>query len=143
MVKFILICLIMTSSGAEANLFDFNSSKGRRESKLPAMIENLKSIKMKDDPAFEDSFNQAVKAIENGVEEEKLFCSGDVTDAEGKTLPPAQKQLCIRELKKHYIDAMSAIYEMKKKYLIFIHTKQIQKLSEIQGKLKEDIEKKF
>lgn len=144
MAKSLLTLFLVFSLNASADIFDFNSEKsGGKESKIPGLIEKLKNIEMKDDPVFEETFNQAVKAVENGVEEEKLYCSGESTDAEGKTLPPAQKQLCMRELKKHYIEATSVIFDLKKKYLGFIHQRQIQKLSEIQKKLKADIEKNF
>ena len=144
MAKSFLILLVMISMHARADLFDFNSEKsGGKESKIPGLIDKLKGLEMKDDPGFEESFNQAVKAVENGVEEEKLYCSGESTDSAGKTLPLSQKPLCMRELKKHYIEATSVIFDLKKKYLGFIHQRQIQKLSEIQKKLKADIEKNF
>lgn len=140
MVKSLLILVI--SFSAHADLFDFGADGGK-DSKIPALIEKLKGLEIKDDPAFEESFNQHVKAIENGVEEEKLYCSGEATDAAGKTLPPAQKQLCMRELKKHYLEATTTIFDLKKKYLGVIHQRQLEKLSEIQKKQKADIEKNF
>lgn len=142
MVKSLLIVSLFITFSAHADLFDFNS-EGGKESKIPALVEKLKVLEMKDDPAYEQAFNLNVKAIENGVEEEKLYCSGEATDSAGKTLPPAQKQLCMRELKKHYIEAMSTVFDLKKKYLGFIHQRQVEKLSEIQKKLKADIEKNF
>ena len=142
MVKFILMILCLHQFEASANLFDFGSDKARA-SKIPDLVEKLKNLEMKDEPSYEDAFNQSVKAIENGVEEEKLFCSGESTDSEGKTLPPQQKQLCMRELKKHYLEAMKVIYESKRKYLGLIYKKQITKLDEIQKKLSADIEKNF
>ncbi len=142
MVKFIFLILFVLTIDARADIFDFTSGVSS-ESKLPAMIKKLKNLEMKDGPAFEDSFNQTIKMIENGVEEEKLYCSGDVSNSEGKTIPPAQKQLCMRDLKKNYIEATSTIFDLKKKYLTFIHHRQIEKLSEIQKKLKADIEKSF
>jgi hypothetical protein len=129
-------------NAARADLFDFDSEKGN-ESRIPALIEKLKSFEMKEGPLFEDQFNQAVKNIENAVEEEKLYCTGEITNNEGKTLPVAQKPLCMRELKKNYTEATSVIFEVKKKYLGFIHQRQLQKLTEIQDKLKKDIEKNF
>jgi hypothetical protein len=38
---------------------------------------------------------------------------------------------------------METIFDLKKKYLGLIHNRQIEKLSEIQKKLKADIEKSF
>ncbi len=144
MAKSILIFFIFVSLNANADLFDFGSDRaGGKESKIPALIDKLKKIEMKDDPIFEENFNLAVKAIENGVEEEKIYCAGESTDAAGKTVPTTQKQLCMRELKKHYVEATSVIFDLKKKYLGLIHQRQIQKLSEIQKKLKTDIEKNF
>lgn len=143
MAKSILIFSLFISLSAHADIFDFGGEKGVKESKVPALIEKLKNLEMKDDPAYEEAFNQSVKAIENGVEEEKLYCSGEATDSAGKTLPPAQKQLCMRELKKHYLEATSTIFDLKKKYLGFVHQRQVEKLSDIQKKLKADIEKNF
>ena len=142
MVKFILILSCLFVFEAKADLFDFDSDKPR-ESKIPALVEKLKGLEMKEDPAYEEAFNQSVKTIENSMEDEKLFCSGEATDAEGKALPKEQKQLCMRELKKHYLNATMTIFDIKKKYLGFIHQKQLEKLTEIQKKLKADIEKDF
>ncbi|MCM2349074.1 MAG: hypothetical protein NDI69_03575 [Bacteriovoracaceae bacterium] len=142
MVKSILIVLCLYMSDANANLFDFSSDKGR-ESKIPTLVANLKKLEVKEGPAYEETFNDGIKAIENGIEEEKLYCSGEATDAEGKALPKDQKQLCMRELKKHYLEATTVIFDLKKKYLGFIHQKQVEKLTEIQTKLKADIEKNF
>lgn len=142
MAKLVLIFLFITST-AHADLFDFGKENGGLESKIPSLVEKLKSLEMKDGPGFEETFNQTVKAVENSVEEEKLFCSGEASDASGKVLPSSQKQFCMRELKKNYLEAQTTIFEMKKKYLEFIHQQQLQKLSEIQKKLRSDIEKNF
>lgn len=143
MVRSLLVFFFFISTSVKADLFDFDSKNNGRESKIPALIGNLKKIEIKDDPAFEELFNQSIKAIENGIEDEKLYCSGETTDSSGKSLPPAQKQLCMRELKKNYVEATNTIFDLKKKYLGFIHQRQIQKLSEIQQKLKAEIEKNF
>lgn len=142
MVQSFLILFLFVSP-VRADIFDFDTEKNEVVSKIPALIEKLKKMEMKDGPQYEESFNKTVKAIEDGMEEEKLFCSGEATDSEGKTLPPAQKQLCMRELKKHYLEASMTIFDIKKKYLSFIHQKQIQELNEVQKKLKADIEKNF
>lgn len=140
MVKSLLIVFLFVST-AHADFLDFGNEA--KESKIPALVEKLKELEMKEGPEYEEQFNQAVKNIENAVEEEKLYCSGEATDSEGKTLPPAQKPLCMRELKKQYLSATSVIFELKKKYLGFIHQRQMQKLGEIETKLKADIEKNF
>jgi hypothetical protein len=140
MVKFILISFFMVIY-ARADIFDFGSDKG--SSKIPVLVEKLRGLEMKDGPEFEDVFNQGVKNIENAIEEEKLYCTGESANSEGKTLPAAQKPLCMRELKKHYMEATNAVFEMKKKYLGFIHQRQLQKLNDIQAKLKADIERNF
>ncbi|WP_408097061.1 hypothetical protein ACJVC5_18665 [Peredibacter sp. HCB2-198] len=142
MARSILILVLSFSFTAHADLFDFGGDK-ERESRIPTLIEKLKALEMKADPSYDDAFNQHVKAIENAVEEEKLYCSGEAPDSQGKTLPAAQKQLCMRELKKNYVEATDTIFDLKKKYLGIIHKKQIDKLSEIQSKLKSDIEKNF
>lgn len=140
MVRTLLIFLI--SFSARADLFDFGSGSGR-ESRLPALVEKLKGLDMKQGPAFDEVFNQTVKNIEVAVEEEKLYCAGEAADGEGKTLPPSQKQLCMRELKKQYLGAMDSVFEIKKRYLGFIHQKQMESLGDVQKKLKADIEKNF
>ena len=142
MVKSLLVLLFAIYLSAHADIFDFGSDAGIK-SKIPDLIEKLKSVEMSNTPAYEEAFNQHVKAIENGVEEEKLLCSGEASDASGKTIPPAQKQLCMRELKKHYLEAQSTIFDLKKKYLGFVHQRQLERLTEIQKKLKADIEKNF
>lgn len=141
MAKLILISFFILSS-AHADLFDFVSDKSD-ESRIPALVEKLRTLEMKDGPEFEEVFNQNVRSIENAIEQEKLYCSGEAVNNEGKTLPAAQKPLCMRELKKQYLEATNVIFEMKKKYLGFIHQRQLQKLSNIQKKLKSDIEKNF
>lgn len=142
MAKSLLVCLLFFAFTAHANLFDFGSDNGK-ESRIPALIEKLKGLEMKAEPAYDEAFNQHVKAIENSIEEEKLYCSGEAADSQGKILPAAQKPLCMRELKKHYLEAMDTIFDLKKKYLGIIHQKQVAKLGEIQKKLKSDIEKNF
>lgn len=141
MVKLILISFFIMSF-AHADLFDFGSDSDSG-SKVPDLVEKLKGLEMKEGPEFEETFNLGVKNIENAIEEEKLYCSGESTNKEGKTLPSAQKPLCMRELKKQYLEATNVIFEMKKKYLGFIHQRQLTKLGEIQKKLKADIEKNF
>lgn len=142
MVRSLLVLFLIVSTAAHADLFDFAKDSGA-ESKIPSLIEKLKNLEMKDEPEFEETFNQAVKSIENSVEEEKLYCAGEAADASGKVLPAAQKQLCMRELKKNYLEAQTTIFDVKKKYLGFIHQKQLQKLTDIQKKLRADIEKNF
>jgi hypothetical protein len=142
MVKSLLIVFSILSLNVYADIFDFGSGSGR-ESKIPALVEKLKDLDMKDGPGFEDTFNQAVKAIENGVEEEKLYCAGESANSQGQVLPPSQKQLCMRELKKHFLEATTTIFDLKKKYLGLIHQRQTEKLTDIQKKLRADIEKNF
>src|SRR5687768_3104759 len=127
MVKFILV-LGMSATLAHGDIFDFGSDK-EKESTIPALVEKLRSLNMKEGPEFEESFNQGVKHIEHSIEQEKLYCSGESLDSEGKALPAARKPLCMRELKKQYLEATEVIFEMKKKYLGFIHQRQVQKLS--------------
>ncbi len=140
MVRLILICLLIQS--AHADIFGFGSDKTFK-SRIPALTEKLQKLPLKTDPGFEETFNLTVKELENGIEEEKLYCSGEAADSEGKVLAPDQKQLCFRELKKSYIEAVEVIFEAKKKYLQLLHNEQQNRLSEIQRKLKADIEKNF
>lgn len=142
MGRLFLVFTLFISFYSHADLFDF-SSDGKRQSQIPALIEKLKSLDIKTGPNYDETFNLTVKAIENSVEEEKLYCSGESADPEGKTLPPSQKQLCMRELKKHYLEAQETIFDLKKKYLNYIHQKQVEKLTDIQTKLRNDIEKNF
>lgn len=142
MVRSLLVLSLFISLHASADFLGFKIGDDRK-SKIPDLIEKLKDLKVEDSPAYEESFNQLVKSIENSIEEEKLFCSGETADANGKVLPKESKQLCFRELKTHYLEAMETIFDLKKKYLGLIHNRQIEKLSEIQKKLKADIEKSF
>lgn len=142
MVKPFLILFFFLSLDTHADLFDFVSDKDN-ESKITSLVLSLKKREIKDGPEFEDFFNQTVKSIEYAVEEEKLYCSGEAVNRKGKILPASQKQLCMRELKKKYLEATDTIFDIKKKYLTLVHQRQLNKLSEIQTKLKEDIEKNF
>ncbi|HXH76495.1 MAG TPA: hypothetical protein VNJ08_16105 [Bacteriovoracaceae bacterium] len=143
MVQIILSFFLLMTMPAEAQFLGFGGKNGEFKSRIPALLEKLKAMDMKADSLYEESFNLGVKNIENGMEEEKLFCSGEAVDAEGKSLPPDKKQLCMRELKKHYLDAMSMVFDLKKKYLGLIHTRQVERMGEIHSKLKSNIEKNF
>lgn len=137
-----LLILFFMSSTAQADIFGFTNEEGFT-SRVPSLVKKLKSLDMDKESNYEENFNLGVKAIENSIEEEKLFCSGESADSKGVVLPKEQKQLCFRELKTHYLSAMEEIFILKKKYLGKIHALQIQKLTEIQKNLKSDIEKSF
>jgi|SRR5690606_513821 len=143
MGKFILVSCLFFSFVVQANIFDFTSDENSRTSKIPELIKKMNDLEVTNEIVYEDSFNQLAKALENTVEEEKLYCSGEAQDNEGKTLPTQQRQLCMRELKKLYLKGTTALYELKRKYLAEIHKKQMKDLGEIQEKLKADIEKNF
>lgn len=142
MVRSILILFFLVPSFAKADIFDFVSSEGA-ESKLVSLTKKLRNLEIKDTPDFEETFNGLVRGIETAVEEEKLYCSGEALNSQGKTLPPAQKQFCMRELKKQYLESTSTVFEIKKKYLSHLHARQLKKLGETQERLKADIEKNF
>lgn len=142
MARLILILSLALTFNAQADFFGFGSKDGY-QSRIPPLVEKLKAMAVKADPAFDDAFNLGVKQIEQGVEEEKLFCSGEAADEKGRTLPKEQKQLCFRELKNHYLEAMDTIFDLKKKYLGILHNQHVESLSAIQKKLKADIEKNF
>lgn len=142
MVRLLLILLIFKAFSARADFLGFGSGD-KFKSRLPEMTTKLKDLDMSASPNFEDNFNQAVKEIENAIDSEKLFCSGEATNQEGKTLPQEQKQLCFRELKKNYLSAIDVIFDLKRKYLTVLHTEQLQKLSDIHKKQKADFEKNF
>jgi hypothetical protein len=139
-VRFILIFAFIAT--AHADIFSFGSDKAYK-SRIPALTEKLKKLPLRTDPGFEDTFNQTVKEVENGLEEEKLYCGGEAPDAEGKVLPPEQKQLCFRDLKKNYLEAVEVIFEAKKNYLQLLHNEQQKRLTEVHRKLKADIDKNF
>jgi hypothetical protein len=141
MVRFILL-ITFFSFTAKADFLGLKSASSLN-SKIPLLVQKLKSMEMEKDPSYEDTFNRLVKNIEQGLEEEKLFCAGEVADSSGKVLPKEQKQLCFRELKSHYLEAVDVIFQMKKKYLSLIHTRQLERLGEIQKKTKADIDKTF
>lgn len=138
----VLLVLFFFSFEARADFFGFGGGD-KFQSKIPALTEKVKVLKMSADPAFEDEFNKAIRSLENGVEEEKLFCSGEAQDDKGRILPKEQKQLCFRELKKKYLAAVSVIFEAKKKYLAVLHTRQLERLSEIQKQQESEIDKSF
>ncbi len=142
MVRIILIFSFIFSLNASADFLGFRTDDSTK-SKIPVLIEKLKKLEIEDSPAYEDSFNNLVKSIENSMEDEKLFCAGETADATGKVLPKENKQLCFRDLKTHYLEAMDTIFNLKKKYLGLIHNRQIEKLTEIQKRLKVDIDKSF
>lgn len=140
MVRLILILCFISS--AHADIFGFGRDKTFK-SRIPQLTEKLRQLKLKTEPGFEDTFNQTVKEVENGIEEEKLYCGGEAPDADGKTLPADQKQLCFRDLKKNYLEAVEVIFEAKKNYLQLLHGEQQKRLSEVHRKLKADIDKNF
>ena len=140
MVRAFLV-LFLLSSSAFGQIFGFGEEKFK--SSIPELSKKLRGMEMNSGPQFEEDFNKAVKDIQNAVEEEKLFCSGEAADTEGKTLGKEQKELCFRELKKHYLEAMDVVFVLKKKYLELLHSEHIEKLTEIHKKLAKDIEKNF
>jgi hypothetical protein len=142
MVRIVLILSLLFSFRAFADFLGFKTGDDTK-SKIPDLIEKLNKLEVEDSPAYEDKFNQLVKSIETSMEDEKLFCSGEIADSNGKVLPKESKQLCFRDLKTNYLSAMDTIFNLKKKYLGLIHNRQIEKLSEIQKKLKVDIDKSF
>lgn len=142
MAKSLSFLIFLLSLNAQADFFGFGGSK-KYASRIPPLVEKLKSMKMSADPSFEDEFNKAVKGLENGIEEEKLFCSGEAGDQEGRVIPPDQKQLCFRELKKEYLEAVNVIFDLKKKYLGVLHKRQLDRLSEIQKQQNAEIDKNF
>lgn len=142
MVRSFLILITLISFSAHADFLGFKTGDDV-SSKIPGLVEKLKNLDMADTPVYEENFNQLVKSVENSMEEEKLYCAGETADSNGKVLPKESKQLCFRELKSNYLEAMDTIFNLKKKYLGLIHNRQIEKLSEIQKKLKADIDKSF
>lgn len=142
MVRSLLVSLLFLSVTAHAQFFGFGGSN-KFSSRIPALMQKMRKLEMTTTPGFEDTFNKSVKELEVAAEEEKLYCSGEATDSEGKSLPTGQKELCFRELKKHYLEAMETIFEMKKKYLDLLHAQQIRKLIDVHKKLTSDIEKNF
>jgi hypothetical protein len=139
MFRYVLILFFCFQ--AHADFLGFKTS-GEVKSKIPDLVEKLKNLKMDNGPLYEDGFNQIVKSIENAMEEEKLYCSGEAADSNGKFLMK-DKELCFREIKTNYLEALDTIFNLKKKYLGFIHAKQISELTAVQKKLRNDIEKTF
>jgi hypothetical protein len=143
MVQFVLIMSMLLSFQGHAQLIGVEGEKNSFPSRIPELLEKLKSIEMKADPFYEEDFNQKTKNIENVMEIEKLYCSGEALDKDGHSILAEKKQLCMRELKKQYLDAMGVMFELKKKYLALIHTRQLERLGEIHAKLRANIEKNF
>jgi len=143
MAKSVLVFILLFCFSSYANIFDFVSGTELSDSGIDTLISKLNSLDMKDGPKFEETFNQLVKGIENAVENEKIYCSGDSPNLKGKTLPSSQKQYCMRELKRKYTEATKTIFDVKKKYLNHIYQKQLQRLNEIQIKMQSEIDQTF
>jgi hypothetical protein len=118
-------------------------ARANYQSRIPELIKQLRAAEISSNPVYEETFNAGVKGIENAVEEEKLFCSGEAANKEGVVIPKDQRQLCFRQLKNHYLESIDAIFELKKKYLQVLHQRQLENLTGIQKKLRTDIEKSF
>lgn len=141
MVKIFCILVLLSSGLAYADFFGLGG--GEFKSKLPDLVEKIKKLDQSNNPQYEDAFNDTVKEIENALEEEKLVCSGESSDVNGKTIAKEQKQLCFRDLKNNYLEAADVIFDLKKKYLGLVHARQMDRLGVIQKKLKADIDKSF
>jgi hypothetical protein len=142
MVKSLLIIGFLFSFSVKADLFDFGSDKNPPSRMVP-LIENLKTLQTKQGPGFEEQFNQIIKNLEVTIETEKLYCSGEMSDSNGRVIPPQQKQFCMRQLKKYYLEVTDLVFELKKKYLARIHLNQIENLTQTQKSIRADIEKNF
>lgn len=142
MVRYFPVLILFLVNVAHADFLGFGSDN-KVKSRIPLITEKLKKLEVGNHPAYEENFNLSVKDLENSLEAEKLYCSGEATDQTGKALPKDQKQLCFRELKKNYIEAMDVIFELKSKYLSLLHKEQMAKLSDIHKKIKADLEKNF
>jgi uncharacterized pyridoxal phosphate-containing UPF0001 family protein len=68
MAQSFLIIFLFLSLPVRADLFDFATKKSE-SSRIPALVQKLRGLEMKDGPEFEELFNQTVKGIENAVEE--------------------------------------------------------------------------
>lgn len=134
--------MLFFSISASAQIFGFGQSN-KFSSRIPELAEKLRKLPISATPGFEDTFNKGVKEIENAVEEVKLFCAGESSDSEGKTVTQDQRALCFRELKKNYVEALDVVFTVKKQYLGVLHTQQLQQLSNIHKKLSADVEKNF
>jgi flagellar motility protein MotE (MotC chaperone) len=143
MVRFILILFIFNFQLAHSQFLGFGDKKTITKSRIPSLIEKLKIQEVSTSPQYEDAFEQNVKNLETAIEEEKLYCAGEAADENGKFLASNKKQLCMRELKQRYLDSLSVIFELKKKYLEKIHEKHLEKMGDIYSKMKAGIESNF
>ena len=142
MARFILgFLLFVMSFSAYSDFLGFSSSNSK--SKIPALTEKIKNLKVEQGPGFEDSFNQLIRSLEATLEEEKLYCAGESADSAGKVISKDQKQICFRELKSFYLEAIESVFAQKKKYLSIIHNSHLEKLNRIQSKIKSEIETSF
>ncbi len=140
MVKFFFLGLFCLNAHADfLNFGKSDSSKG----KIPELTEKMRSLSIKNNPAFEDDFNKTVKELEQTVETEKLYCKGEASGPDGQVLAKTQKELCFRDLKKVYLEATRTVFEVKKKYLAQIHSEQLEKLNTVQKDLEAGIERSF
>jgi hypothetical protein len=139
MVKYIFL-LSLSINSAQA---DFFSSGNKFKSKLPQVTEKIQSLEAKTSSEFEEKFTQLIKETESIFAEEKEYCSGDLADSKGRVITKDHRQVCFRELKTNYLEAVDAIFNLKKKYLSAIHNQQLDRLSQIQSKIKTDLERDF
>lgn len=142
MVRLISLLILLLPATVLAQFFGLGQDN-KFSSRIPELSRKLGKMKMTTAPGYEEQFNKAVKDLENAVEEEKLYCAGEASDSQGKTLAKEQKELCFRELKKHYLGSMEVVFNLKKQYLGLLHTQHIQRLTDIHQKLTTDLEKNF
>ncbi len=136
MVKIFLVLLCFSLNSFADSEFEFTS-------KIPEVTKKLKEIKSANLESFEDEFNQQVKELESLFEKEKSICIGEMSTESGAVVAKENRQICLRKMKGHYLSALNAVHDLKKKYLEVIYKKQLNLLNENFEKIKAQFEKNF
>lgn len=135
MVKLLLIStLILTVSAFGQATF---------ESKLPQLTAQLKTLKHEDDLKFEDQFNKLIKELEQTLEREKSICMGELGTDSGEVISKAERQVCLRKIKTHYLASLDEVHNLRKRYLTIIHQRQLKELDETYQTIKAQFDKNF
>lgn len=93
------------------------------------------------------------KKIEKNIVHRQKICrgefstlvmeAGESSELRPKKLGPLEKDLCLRDLKKFQIHFLNTVYELRKKYLVFLHRSRLQQLEKSHQTAVKDLEKRF
>lgn len=113
------------------------------ESSIPEITTKLKALKLEADQQFEDQFNKLVRQLEQTLEKEKSICIGELSTESGGIISKENRPVCLRALKGHYLKSLDEVHQLRKRYLVLIHQKQLNELEENYNKIKTQFDKNF